>query len=1357
MISRPRFFSHKHLSVALCLLMAFAPFAPISAQDPVTGAFQGQVTDIKTRSPIANASVRFINQVTKIPLVKRTGSDGQFYVGLMQPGWYTIEVSASGYKPLAFEQRLVATRQNTVQPLPVQLEPAVVAPTPETPPPTPPPTPGPTPAPTPIKPITDRVDIVGEISATDGRRGGAFTEEEVTTLPLGGSTFTRSFDELALLLPGVALPPQTQGGIAGPGVGSGVGSSGQFAVNGLRSRANNFTVDGSDNNDEDIGVRRQGFFTLVPQSIESVKEYQITTLLAPAQFGRNLSAQVNAISRSGGDRIHGMVYGLLNTSHLNARDVFDETTGDRTTPLTVGNKPVLRCAAVADCFNRVGTPISTRLNTGGKDSLTLGQGGFVVGGPMPRFGEGPPLSLKNTFYFLSAEGQSLNANRQANFAVPTVEQRGAFKSGATAIFNNPITLPGQNSRVAAYPTSELGDVIFSNFPFANNPNGVYGANTFTQVLPVSAQGEIVSGKVDSNFSAWQRQHSFVIRYNFTNDERNIPVTGDSLFSGVRARVRTQNISTFLNSDLTAADSTKPFFNQLRLSYGRTRLLFEEGRDVKCGSGNVSSDVDPGCALPFSAPGNRLKPIQDEQFFLNRPYLVNFTLPDNFGVANSGPVLYKRGLGTTINTDQFPSFGPVGQLIVAGFSPVGVDVFNFPQRRVNNTYQIADTVTGKIFDHNLAFGLDFRRSELNSALPRNSRPLITFYGAPRLVGTRFANNFPVAFRFANLTDPVPFLRPEDFAAAGAPSGTFMSLANVSSPALAASSDSVIHLRYYQFNIFGQDEWSVRPNFTLSYGLRYEYNTVPQDAERRIENSFNNSLISGSLPGLSRFIDGRPVIYDSDRNNVAPRVSFAYSPDLFGPQRPTVIRGGYGLFYDQILGAVVSQSRNVFPNFLTVNLGGGPSPFTFTCVNADGVVIDCSQPGAFVVSGGYTLFNPILTSVRLAGSTVFQPIVTPLPGRPNALNPDIPTDRLITLINSFFPNPFGATLPTRALPTPLAHQYQMSFEQQINANFAISLSYVGTQGRSLLRFTTPNLGQNYILGPAGFVAPENSAGISTFGLNPRFFGATLSPGSRLSADGSLTGGRPINGVGAINQFETTAESRYDALQVQLRGRFLSAAMQYQVSYTFSKAIDDVSDVFDLAGAPALPQNSLRLDERGLANFDTRNRLSYSLTYRLPEYARSNSAARFLLNGLEFASTGQFQTGQPFTVNSLFDVNLDGNLTDRLNTTAGITRTGQRRQPLRVTGDTTAFLAAPGEDGKVGRNSFRGPYFLLANLAVIKDFSINEQQRVTFRAEFFNFSNFANYGIPVRYLEAPAFGQATETVTPGRRIQFALKYAF
>src|SRR5207237_10917610 len=115
---------------------------------------------------------------------------------------------------------------------------------------------------------------------------------------------------------GVAPPPQTLGSVAGPGVGPGVGSAGQFAVNGLRSRGNNFTVDGSDNNDEDIGVRRQGFVALVPQPIESVQEYQIITLLTPAQFGRTIGEAVNAVSKYEGDETHGAQCGYCDERQI---------------------------------------------------------------------------------------------------------------------------------------------------------------------------------------------------------------------------------------------------------------------------------------------------------------------------------------------------------------------------------------------------------------------------------------------------------------------------------------------------------------------------------------------------------------------------------------------------------------------------------------------------------------------------------------------------------------------------------------------------------------------------------------------------------------------------------------------------------------------------------------------------------------------------------------------------------------------------------------------------------------------------------------------------------------------------------
>jgi hypothetical protein len=233
-----------------------------------------------------------------------------------------------------------------------------------------------------------------------------------------------------------------------------------------------------------------------------------------------------------------------------------------------------------------------------------------------------------------------------------------------------------------------------------------------------------------------------------------------------------------------------------------------------------------------------------------------------------------------------------------------------------------------------------------------------------------------------------------------------------------------------------------------------------------------------------------------------------------------------------------------------------------------------------------------------------------------------------------------------------------------------------------------------------------------------------------------------------------------------------LQYQLAYTFSKAIDDVSDVFDLAGASALPQRSCTplepacdyRSERGLANFDTRHRFSYNFIYSFPDFRNSDRALRLLLGGWGLAGAGEFQSGQPFTVNSIYDANLDGNLTDRLNrlSESGLIRlTDNRRQPLlRMTDDPAllaALLAPVGGEGDEGRNTFRAGNYLLLNLALIKQFTIAEDQQLIFRAEFFNFINRANFGVPVRLLEAPGFGSATETVTPGRRIQFALKYLF
>lgn len=1249
-----RLLKHRFSWVVAALLCLF--MAGVSAQDTVTGAFQGDVSDNQTTNALPGVAVRITSVERGVVYELITDSQGRFYQGLLAPGFYDISVTLTGYKPQLLRREIKVSRTGDIIPVPVSLEPEPPG-VPVQPPPT---------IPEPAE------DVRVEINTADARRDGSYREEAITRLPLGATTVTRSFDELALLLPGVAPPPQTIGDVAGPGVGPGVGSAGQFAVNGLRSRANNFTVDGSDNNDEDIGVRRQGFVALVPQPIESIKEFQVITLLAPAQFGRNIGAQVNAVSKNGGNDLNGSIYGFFNSKQLNARNFFDTASGTDTFAVrTAAGQPVLLD----------GQPLTVRNQSGGEDSFTFGQGGGTLGGA---------IRENRLFYFVSGEFQKINASREKNFAVPTVEQRGAFRSGGTGINRdvfNPLSQPGS---LSLFPSNEDSAAIFSLFPYANNPNGIYGENTFTQVLPASGRGTILSGRLDNNFELGGKPQSITGRYNFTDDERNIPSVNEAIFSTVLSKIRTHNFSFFFNSQIKDSTSGSRIFNQARFSFGRTRLNFDEVRD--------SEFLLPSFASP------------NTPFLLNARMRLNRTLPTPAGGVPTSVTLTSTIPTITGLPSVESTIGPVGQVIIAGFSPLGADVYNFPQTRVNNTFQLADELTWRIGDHSAVFGVDTRRTDLNSDLPRLSRPLFTFNGTPRL-RQRTAQN-PCTnggignFCFPAAGDPFQVIRPEDVLGLGAASNSLMTY-------FVGRPDAQAKLRFYQLNFYGQDTWRIKPNLSLSFGLRYEYNTPVKEVDGLIEDTFADPLLqSPFVSGLNRFIDGRTRLYEPDRNNFAPRLGLAYSPDIFSGNRVSVFRFGYGLFYDQILGAVVSQSRNVFPTYLTVNLGGGQNDFGIP------ELTDIFNPA-----------RPLQASIR---NLIRPGTVNVFTGPPQNFE-----DLLLDLLFGF-PGAITATLPARNLDMPMAHHYSFAFEQQLNRNFTVSAAYVGTKGKKLLRFTTPNNGPSLTVAPTSIIADQ------TIAQFPRTRAVVFAPN------------RAEPTIGAVNVFETAASSTYHSLQTQLRGRFLND-LSFQMSYTFAKATDDVSDVFDLAGAYSLPQNSFDFAaERGPANFDVRHRVAYDLIYSFGKSEGSGFINR-LTDNLQIATTGRFHSGQPFTVNSTIDVNLDGNLTDRLNITTGIEETGDRSQPLRLTTSNTVSLLAPfGQDGQIGRNSFRAGSVLELDVSVIKQFVFGSQN-LAFRTDIFNFIDRANFGVPVRLLEAPGFGRATSTVTPGRRIQFSLKYEF
>ncbi|NBO64743.1 MAG: carboxypeptidase regulatory-like domain-containing protein, partial [Acidobacteria bacterium] len=228
-----------------------------------TGAIVGQVRNELDNTPIVEALVKIKNIDTDLLLSVRTDAGGQFVFEYIHSGRYNIEVTCDGYEPIGTSrvpEFLVDLKlTNQVRPPLLQLRRIMVAP--------------------PAPPTTVK-KFVPLLAQQDGTRGLSVSNEQIRSLPLAG---LRTFDQLSFLAAGVAPPPEAIGSVLGPGIGAGVGTAGQLSVNGLRSRGNNFMIDGSDNNDEDIGVRRQGFTALVAQPIESVNQLRVTTALARPQ------------------------------------------------------------------------------------------------------------------------------------------------------------------------------------------------------------------------------------------------------------------------------------------------------------------------------------------------------------------------------------------------------------------------------------------------------------------------------------------------------------------------------------------------------------------------------------------------------------------------------------------------------------------------------------------------------------------------------------------------------------------------------------------------------------------------------------------------------------------------------------------------------------------------------------------------------------------------------------------------------------------------------------------------------------------------------------------------------------------
>lgn len=339
----------------------------------------------------------------------------------------------------------------------------------------------------------------------------------------------------------------------------------------------------------------------------------------------------------------------------------------------------------------------------------------------------------------------------------------------------------------------------------------------------------------------------------------------------------------------------------------------------------------------------------------------------------------------------------------------------------------------------------------------------------------------------------------------------------------------------------------------------------------------------------------------------------------------------------------------------------------------------------------------------------------------------------------------TIDRNMRPT-YAQNWNLSIQRSFLDDYLIEAQYVGTKGTRLARFVEANPA---IYGP----------GATSQNADQR----------RIHAGCSAAGPCDFASAGLL---VNATNSTYHAGQLSFSRRFSTGA-GFQLSYWYSKALDYASSLNLSGSAPQLiagendlAQNPLDWNaEHGPSLFDARQRMTASFLYRIPGFAQTSGATKFLLDGWQLNGIMTLSSAAPFTVYDTTNASLQGSHPE-------VTGFFSSRPDLvgdPNAGDSTveqwvspqAFrrlnpVAEAGRFGNAGRNIARGPGTGNLDIALLKDFAFNERTRLQFRAECFNLTNHANFSLPVNDLASPSFGRILEA-GPSRLIQFGLKLFF
>jgi len=361
---------------------------------------------------------------------------------------------------------------------------------------------------------------------------------------------------------------------------------------------------------------------------------------------------------------------------------------------------------------------------------------------------------------------------------------------------------------------------------------------------------------------------------------------------------------------------------------------------------------------------------------------------------------------------------------------------------------------------------------------------------------------------------------------------------------------------------------------------------------------------------------------------------------------------------------------------------------------------------VIRGGYGIFFGRTTGIMLGTAHSQNGIqVTGV-----TLNCTLVPNPCLTYPNIFTTPPAtGAQTPSlylfaRDYAQPYVQQGRAGVEREIFANTSLSVTYLFFKGVHLSRTRDVNLGT-----PAPTTVTDPSGAVFTVLRHPA--------------------ARPIAGFTRISLFESTANSRYNGLAVELKRRF-ARGFQFIAAYTFSSAKDNKLDhTMVRVGTDDVKSVQNNLDfsaDWGRSYLDIRHRFVFSPVYEIGRVVKDNTVASALLSNWTFSGIATFQSGFAYSANITGDANRDGNsATDRVPGTA--------------------------------RNAFTTPSIYVFDTRVTKSFTLREKYKLSLIAEAFNLFNRSNIATVNTGRYSIASSSATTLTNPALSTPFGFARTF